>query len=161
MNEALCRYPAERIYSSQYTAFTRQIAEQTLALADAPTADEWVEAAIDPDYPLVVCTYDGVYGAQENEAEARWVASIAKVLRERLLDSEENGTMTHQKATKRFGAAGCLSSRRIGRKSAPFAVPLNTKDCVRRFSSIRLIKCKGKKRIRRSSATASPIRNWL
>lgn len=88
MNEALCRYPADRIYSSQYTAFTRQIAEQTLTLAPAPRADGWIEAAIDPDYPLVVCTYDGVYGAQENEAEARWVAGIAKVLRARLLDSE-------------------------------------------------------------------------
>ncbi|OQP04065.1 AAA family ATPase [Geobacillus sp. 46C-IIa] len=88
MNEALCRYPADQIYGRDYTAFNRQIAEQTLALAGAPTADEWVEAAIDPDYPLVVCTYDGVYGAQENEVEARWVASITKTLRERLLDGD-------------------------------------------------------------------------
>ncbi|MED3717990.1 AAA domain-containing protein [Geobacillus thermodenitrificans] len=88
MNETLCRYPAEQIYGRDYTAFNRRIAEQTLTLAAAPTADEWVEAAIDPDYPLVVCTYDGVYGAQENEAEARWVASVTKTLRERLLDGD-------------------------------------------------------------------------
>ncbi|MFC0297560.1 bifunctional RecB family nuclease/DEAD/DEAH box helicase [Geobacillus jurassicus] len=89
MNEALCRYPAERIYGSDYTAFNKRIASQTLALAAARPADEWVEAALDPDYPLVVCVYDGAYGTQENEAEARWVASITKVLRERLLD--DNG----------------------------------------------------------------------
>ncbi|MGJ3222557.1 AAA domain-containing protein [Geobacillus thermoleovorans] len=88
MNEALCRYPADRIYGRDYTAFNRQIAEQTLALVDAPTADEWVEAAIDPDYPLVVCVYDGAHGTQENEAEARWVANITRVLRERLLDGD-------------------------------------------------------------------------
>lgn len=89
MNEVLCRYPAAAIYGSQYTAFNCEIATQTLALDHRSVADEWVEAVMDPRYPLIVCVYDGVRGTQENEKEAQWVAKITKVLRERLLD--ENG----------------------------------------------------------------------
>ncbi|WP_041468447.1 bifunctional RecB family nuclease/DEAD/DEAH box helicase [Geobacillus sp. C56-T3] len=106
MNEALCRYPAERIYGPQYTAFTRQIAEQTLALAPAPRADEWIEAALDPDYPLIVFVYDGVHGTQENETEARWVAGITKALRERLLDGGGNRYAATQDGDQAFWRRG-------------------------------------------------------
>ncbi|MBU9711217.1 bifunctional RecB family nuclease/DEAD/DEAH box helicase [Evansella tamaricis] len=87
MNEVLCRYPAEKIYGPNYTAFNTEISTQKISLQPLETeVEEWVKKVVDPDYPLVLCLYNGVQETQENQCEADWVAAITKVLRANLLN---------------------------------------------------------------------------
>ncbi|WP_154663455.1 bifunctional RecB family nuclease/DEAD/DEAH box helicase [Neobacillus dielmonensis] len=89
MNEVLCRYPASMIYGPNYTAFNASIANQKIQLANQPSLD-WVETIANPDYPLVVCVYDGIQESQANAMEAGWVAQLSKEFRYSLIDEHGN-----------------------------------------------------------------------
>jgi DNA replication ATP-dependent helicase Dna2 len=84
MNRTLCAYPAQQIYTPEYTSATDEIAERTIGL-DAQTGDALVDAILDPDYPLVIGLLRGVRATAENRVEAGIVARTALGLRRRLL----------------------------------------------------------------------------
>ncbi|MGG1680255.1 AAA domain-containing protein [Neobacillus sp. NRS-1170] len=89
MNEVLCRYPATMIYGSEYTAFNAAIANQKIQLA-YNSSTTWLETIADPNYPLVVCVYDGIQESQANSIEAGWVAQLTKEFRYSLKDEAGN-----------------------------------------------------------------------
>ena len=80
MNRALCRYPAEQVYVPEYDSANEEIGARTLSLtADGehrPTTS-FVDAALDPDFPLVVVIVDGVRATAENRVEAELVADLS------------------------------------------------------------------------------------
>ena len=86
MNRTLSGFPAETLYGTGYVPATDAIARQQIALAPAPPLEEWVEWAINPAYPLVLCVLEGVRTTVENPVEAALVARLAGALRERLVD---------------------------------------------------------------------------
>ena len=86
MNRTLSGFPAETLYGTGYVPATDAIARQQIALAPAPPLEEWVEWALNPAYPLVLCVLEGVRTTVENPVEAALVARLAGTLRERLLD---------------------------------------------------------------------------
>jgi superfamily I DNA and/or RNA helicase len=86
MNRTLSGFPAETLYGTGYAPATDAISGQRIALAPAPPLEEWVEWAIDPAYPLVLCVLEGVRTTVENPVEAALVARLAGALRERLVD---------------------------------------------------------------------------
>jgi DNA replication ATP-dependent helicase Dna2 len=82
MNETLCKYSANEIYGEKYSAFNSVIGQQKIGLdPSSKNQSEWLKEVLDPEYPLIVCVYDGFQGTQENELEAGWVAELTKELR--------------------------------------------------------------------------------
>lgn len=92
MNEVLCKYSSEKIYENEYTSFNESIANQIMKLDDSYNLDdEFMGELIDPEYPLVVCMYDGIQETFENEFEADIITDVVLNLREMLLN--ENGEL--------------------------------------------------------------------
>jgi DNA replication ATP-dependent helicase Dna2 len=89
MNETLCKYSANEIYGEKYAAFNSIIGKQKIGM-DVTGSHEnvWLKEVLDPEYPLIVCVYDGFQGTQENELEARWVAELTKELRSSLQNKQ-------------------------------------------------------------------------
>lgn len=86
MNDTLSRFPAETLYGAGYAPATGAIGRQRICLAPGSPGEEWIEWALDPAYPLVLCVLEGVRTTVENRVEAELVARLAGALRERLVD---------------------------------------------------------------------------
>ncbi len=90
MNETLSRFPAETIYyPARYAPVNLEVASQELALR-APSDDGdgnqgLLAFLVAPRYPLAVAILEDVRATAKNEPEAELVASLAKLLRDRLL----------------------------------------------------------------------------
>lgn len=108
MNEVLCRYSAEKIYGPGYTAFNEDIASQTISLVKTgSTGSDWLDAMIDPGFPLVVCVYDGIQESQANSMEAGWVANITSELRKSLKDDDDDEVFENSReGDRRFWEKG-------------------------------------------------------
>jgi len=84
MNASLSRFPAFSLYGERYQSASEEIGGRRLTLA--PTrrpvrVPNWVDRAIDPEYPLVLCVLEGVQAGAENQVEADLVAEMVRVLR--------------------------------------------------------------------------------
>ena len=84
MNDVLTSFAAELLYGPEYRSFDRRVAERRLNLLPQRSLDPFVEACLDPDFPLVVVVLDGVWAARENPCEAQLVARLVTALRSTL-----------------------------------------------------------------------------
>ncbi|MDX9721285.1 MAG: C-terminal helicase domain-containing protein, partial [Myxococcota bacterium] len=78
---------SQAIYSDAYVCASVAVAKRRLALrprAHRAQASPFVEACLDPDFPLVVVVVEGQQATTVNEQEAQNVAAIAVALREGL-----------------------------------------------------------------------------
>lgn len=88
MNEMLCRYPALRLYGKKYRSANPEIAQQKLRFVKSEGDSEWVQWALNPDFPLVVGVLEGVVAGAENPIEASLVAELAEALRKGMKRSD-------------------------------------------------------------------------
>lgn len=91
MCDALCAYPAASIYPAEYQPVDDEVAQRRLQLrrAAAPAgADKGtrklIDAAVDPDYPLVLCVLEDVKATAYNPVEAALAAQVVAALRDRM-----------------------------------------------------------------------------
>jgi hypothetical protein len=90
MNETLCRYPAEQIYTANYQSATSEIGRRRLQLKASSQPDDLPSLLLDPAYPLVVGVLEGVRAGAENRIEAEMVADAACELRDRQADNVDD-----------------------------------------------------------------------
>ena len=81
MNDVLTSFAAELLYGADYRSFDRTIADRRLNLPVERSLDPFVEACLDPQFPLVFVVLDGVWAARENPLEAGLVAKLVTGLR--------------------------------------------------------------------------------
>lgn len=103
MNRALVAYPRELFYPGFFSHAPRR----RITLCEGPAAadagdDELARAFLAPDDAVVLCTYRGVRAGARNLWEARMVARLAGLLRERLADPETGARYT----AERFASHG-------------------------------------------------------
>ncbi|HET8655847.1 MAG TPA: AAA domain-containing protein [Longimicrobiaceae bacterium] len=84
MNAALVAYPRELFYPGLVSI----VPERRIRLAEGSAGDDAAlrELFLDPDAPVVLCTYRGVRASARNPFEARLAARLAVLARELLLD---------------------------------------------------------------------------
>ena len=85
MNKILSDFPAKAIYSQQYRPYNEVIANRRIQLKDFRHSDEFINIVLDPSYPLVLCSLDGVSTGAINPFEAEKVAELSAILRDTLL----------------------------------------------------------------------------
>lgn len=89
MNLTLNRYPAETLYGTGYKPARTDIGAQRIRLGKAAyinkKAQSFVDWALEPQRPLVVCMIEGIRTGAGNLVEAGLVALLAIELRNRLL----------------------------------------------------------------------------
>jgi len=81
MNDVLTSFAAELLYGTAYRGFDDTIAQRRLNLPAERSLDPFVEACLDPQFPLVFVVLDGVWAARENPLEAELVARLVTGLR--------------------------------------------------------------------------------
>ncbi len=87
MNNILCRYSAEKIYTPDYKASIPSIATQKIKL-DKKTGDKLIDFMLDPKYPLVFCKFSGT-SKEQKEAEVRIVTELVHALYDHIQNSDE------------------------------------------------------------------------
>lgn len=90
LNDTLCRFPADTLYGLGYKPFSAAVSKQRITLSE-PSQDtpDWLEFALDPDYPLVLLVLRGVPALAENVVEAGLVSEAVNELRDRLQSDEK------------------------------------------------------------------------
>jgi len=88
MNDVLTSFAAELLYGSDYRSFDRTVAQRRLNLPAERSLDPFVEACLDPQFPLVFVVLDGVWAARENPLEAELVAKLVTGLRSTLRQAD-------------------------------------------------------------------------
>ncbi|MBL7037574.1 MAG: UvrD-helicase domain-containing protein [Pirellulaceae bacterium] len=81
MNDVLTSFAAELLYGTAYRSFDGTVAQRRLNLPAERSLDPFVEACLDPQFPLVFVVLDGVWAARENPLEAELVARLVTGLR--------------------------------------------------------------------------------
>ena len=84
MNDVLTSFAAELLYGPDYKCFSPEIAARRLDLRMPRETEVLVRTCLDPAYPLVVVILQGVRAAKENLLEAKLVAKLTDLLRNRL-----------------------------------------------------------------------------
>ncbi len=88
MNDVLTSFAAGLLYGAGYRPSDESIGTRRLDLIPQRCLDPFVEACLDPQYPLVVVVLDGVWAARENPLEARLVAQLVTGLRGTMCDGD-------------------------------------------------------------------------
>jgi len=91
MNDVLTSFAATLLYGPGYKCVNKDVEERRLNLSVPKGGDPLIKACLDPTFPLVIVTLDGVHAAKENVVEAQLVAELVDVLRKRL--RTEKGTL--------------------------------------------------------------------
>ena len=84
MNDVLTSFAAKLLYGPDYKCWSPEVAARRLNLRMPRDADDLVKACLDPAYPLVMVILQGVRAAKENLLEAKLVAKLTALLRNRL-----------------------------------------------------------------------------
>jgi DNA helicase-2/ATP-dependent DNA helicase PcrA len=90
MNDVLTSYAGGLLYGPGYRSFDSNVAQRRLNLLPQRGLDPFVEACLDPDYPLVFVVLDGVWAARENPPEAELTAQLVAGLRSTLRQADGN-----------------------------------------------------------------------
>src|SRR5205823_3789582 len=81
MNDVLTGFAARLLYGPGYRCVSAEVAGRRLAFRAGRNLDPLVRACLDPAFPLVVVTLDGVRAARANPVEADLVAQLVTALR--------------------------------------------------------------------------------
>jgi superfamily I DNA/RNA helicase len=81
MNDVLTSFAAGLLYGPDYHSFDDTVARRRLNLVPERGLDPFVEACLDPEFPLVFVVLDGVWAARENPLEAQLAAKLVAALR--------------------------------------------------------------------------------
>ena len=84
MNDVLTSFAAKLLYGPDYKCWSPEVAARRLNLRMPRDTDDLVKACLDPAYPLVMVILQGVRAAKENLLEAKLVAKLTALLRNRL-----------------------------------------------------------------------------
>ncbi|HEY8505477.1 MAG TPA: AAA domain-containing protein, partial [Gemmataceae bacterium] len=84
MNDVLTSAAARLLYGAGYRCVGPEVARRRLNYKPGRDADPLVRACLDPQFPLVIVTLDGVRAAQANPVEADLVAQLVTELRQGL-----------------------------------------------------------------------------
>lgn len=90
MNAVLTRFAAELLYGPDYRCFSPEVAGRRLDFQPPAALEPLLAACLDPAFPLVVLTLEGVQATGENRIEAALVAKLVLALREGLRDGQGN-----------------------------------------------------------------------
>lgn len=88
MNAVLTRFAAELLYGPGYKCFSPEVALRRLDFQPPAPLEPLLAACLDPAFPLVVLTLEGVQAAGENRVEAALVAKLVLALRQGLRDGK-------------------------------------------------------------------------
>jgi len=90
MNDVLTSFAAGLLYGPAFRSFNAAVARQRLNLLPQRCLDPFVEACLDPEFPLVFVVLDGVWAARENPPEAELTAQLVAGLRSTLRQADGN-----------------------------------------------------------------------
>ena len=88
MNDVLTSFSGGLLYGPAYRSFDASVAERRLNLLPERGLDPFVEACLDPAFPLVFVVLDGVWAARENPPEAQLAAQLVAGLRSTLRQAD-------------------------------------------------------------------------
>jgi DNA replication ATP-dependent helicase Dna2 len=88
MNDVLTSFAAALLYGADYRPNDPSVGNRRLDLIAERCLDPFVEACLNPDFPLTIVVLDGVWAARENPLEARLVAQLVTALRTTMRDRD-------------------------------------------------------------------------
>ena len=88
MNDVLTSFAGGLLYGPAYHSFDASVAGRRLNLLPQRCLDPFVEACLDPEFPLVFVVLDGVWAARENPPEAELTAQLVAALRGALCQAD-------------------------------------------------------------------------